>query len=57
MPSAATPCFGRTECFLQPEAFPLTARSKILKRGLVEMVRQGELAPEPIRFRLPKEVA
>jgi acyl-CoA synthetase len=37
------------EYFLRLSEFPLTASGKILKRELVEMVKRGELLPEPVR--------
>jgi acyl-CoA synthetase len=37
------------EYFMRLSEFPLTASGKILKRELVEMVKRGELLPEPIR--------
>jgi acyl-CoA synthetase len=45
------------EYFLALDEFPLTASGKILKRALSDMVRRGELAPEPVRFRASKESA
>jgi acyl-CoA synthetase len=38
------------EFFLELDAFPLTASGKVLKRRLVEMVAQGLLKPEPVRW-------
>jgi acyl-CoA synthetase (AMP-forming)/AMP-acid ligase II len=32
-------------------ALPITASGKILKRGLVEMIGRGELAPIPVDFK------
>ena len=43
--------YDMPEYFLRVDAFPLTASGKILKRTLVEMVRNGELSPIPIRYR------
>jgi acyl-CoA synthetase len=43
--------YDMPEYFLRMEAFPLTASGKILKRELVDMVRRGELAPQPVRLR------
>jgi acyl-CoA synthetase len=43
--------YDMPEYFVRVEAFPLTASGKILKRELVEMVRRGELAPAPVRYR------
>jgi acyl-CoA synthetase len=42
--------YDMPEFFVRLDEFPLTASGKILKRNLVEMVKRGELAPEPIRF-------
>jgi acyl-CoA synthetase len=38
------------EFFLELDAFPLTASGKVLKRRLVEMVAQGLLKPERVRW-------
>jgi acyl-CoA synthetase len=45
------------EYFLRLDVFPLTASGKILKRELIEMVKRGELAPEPVRFQAKEGVA
>ncbi len=42
--------YDMPEYFVRLDEFPLTASGKILKRELVEMVKRGELAPEPVRF-------
>lgn len=42
--------YDMPEYFLELEGFPLTASGKVLKRRLVEMVLQGELKPEPVRW-------
>lgn len=42
--------YDMPEYFARLEDFPLTASGKILKRDLVEMVKAGALAPEPVRF-------
>lgn len=47
--------YDMPEYFLRLEEFPLTASGKILKRNLVEMVRQGTLVPDPLRHSLKKE--
>ena len=49
--------YDMPEFFLRMEAFPLTASGKILKRELVQMVKRGELVPQPVRFARPKEPA
>jgi acyl-CoA synthetase len=41
--------YDMPEFFVRLDEFPLTASGKILKRHLVEMVKRGELAPEPVR--------
>ena len=43
--------YDMPEYFLSVEAFPLTASGKILKRQLVEMVAEGALRPELVRWR------
>jgi acyl-CoA synthetase len=40
--------YDMPEYFVRLEQFPLTASGKILKRELIDMVKRGELAPEPI---------
>jgi len=47
--------YDMPEYFLRLEEFPLTASGKILKRNLIEMVRQGTLVPAPLRHSLKKE--
>jgi acyl-CoA synthetase len=42
--------YDMPEYFVTVESFPLTASGKVLKRRLVEMVAQGELKPEPVRW-------
>jgi acyl-CoA synthetase len=42
--------YDMPEFFLELDSFPLTASGKVLKRRLVEMVAQGELTPQPIRW-------
>ena len=42
--------FDMPEWFLAVEEFPLTASGKILKRELTEMVKRGELSPQPVRY-------
>ncbi len=46
--------FDMPEFFLEMEAFPLTASGKILKRELAEMLKRGEIAPAPCRYRPPE---
>jgi acyl-CoA synthetase len=45
--------YDMPEFFLDMDAFPLTASGKILKRELQEWVKQGRLAPQPVRWREP----
>ncbi len=47
--------YDMPEYFLRLDEFPLTASGKILKRGLLDMLKRGEILPEPVRFR--QEVA
>jgi acyl-CoA synthetase len=42
--------YDMPEFFLELEDFPLTASGKVLKRRLVEMVAQGVLKPQPVRW-------
>jgi acyl-CoA synthetase len=42
--------YDMPEFFLELEDFPLTASGKVLKRRLVEMVAQGLLKPQPVRW-------
>ena len=46
--------YDMPEYFVRLEQFPLTASGKILKRELAEMVKRGELLPEPIRYQANK---
>jgi len=43
--------YDMPELFLELESFPLTASGKVLKRRLVELVAQGMLKPQPVRWR------
>jgi acyl-CoA synthetase len=49
--------YDMPEYFVRLAEFPLTASGKILKRELVEMVKQGALSPEPVRFQIKEGVA
>ena len=42
--------FDMPEYFLAVDAMPLTATGKLLKRALVDRVRDGSLKPEPVRW-------
>ncbi len=42
--------YDMPEFFIALENFPLTASGKVLKRRLVEMVAQGLLKPQPVRW-------
>jgi acyl-CoA synthetase len=43
--------YDMPEYFLALDRFPLTASGKVLKRDLVEMTRQGDLKPIPVRHK------
>jgi acyl-CoA synthetase len=45
--------FDMPEFYLALDTFPVTPSGKVLKRELVEMVRTGKLALQPVRFRTP----
>jgi acyl-CoA synthetase len=42
--------YDMPEFFIELDNFPLTASGKVLKRRLVEMVAQGLLKPQPVRW-------
>jgi acyl-CoA synthetase len=42
--------YDMPEYFVSLETFPLTASGKVLKRRLVEMVKEGSLTPQPVRW-------
>jgi len=42
--------FDMPEWFIAMETLPLTPSGKILKRELTEMVKRGEIAPQPVRY-------
>jgi acyl-CoA synthetase len=42
--------YDMPEYFISVDSFPLTASGKVLKRRLVEMVKEGDLRPQPIRW-------
>jgi acyl-CoA synthetase len=42
--------YDMPEFFLELDSFPLTASGKVLKRRLAEMVAQGLLTPQPVRW-------
>lgn len=42
--------YDMPEYFISLESFPLTASGKVLKRRLVEMVKEGSLTPQPVRW-------
>ena len=46
--------YDMPEYFIRLRELPLTASGKILKRELVEMVKRGELWPEPVRYQAKK---
>ncbi|TDR92939.1 class I adenylate-forming enzyme family protein [Enterovirga rhinocerotis] len=45
--------YDMPEYFMAMTSLPVTASGKVLKRALVEMVRAGDIAPLPIRWRGP----
>ncbi len=45
--------YDMPEYFIELDAFPLTASGKILKRELIEWVRGGRIAPQPVRWTEP----
>lgn len=47
--------FDMPEYYIVLDEFPLTASGKILKRELVEWVRQGRIAPAPVRWNAPEK--
>ena len=49
--------YDMPEYFVRMTQFPLTPSGKILKREMVEMVRDGRIVPDPIRFAPKKESA
>ena len=49
--------YDMPEYFVRMTSFPLTASGKILKRDLIDMVKTGDLEPEPVRFVARKESA
>lgn len=49
--SAGLSKYDMPEYFALLDVFPLTASGKILKRELVELVRQGGITPEAVRYR------
>jgi acyl-CoA synthetase len=42
--------YDMPEYFISVDSFPLTASGKVLKRRLVEMVKEGDLRPQPVRW-------
>jgi len=42
--------FDMPEYFLRLDEIPLTPNGKMLKRAIVDEIRDGKLAPEPVRF-------
>jgi acyl-CoA synthetase len=43
--------YDMPEFFIEMDRFPLTASGKVLKRRLAEMVVEGLIKPQPIRWR------
>ncbi|MCC5858197.1 MAG: acyl--CoA ligase [Ectothiorhodospiraceae bacterium] len=46
--------YDMPEYFIRLDEFPMTASGKILKRRLVDWVRDGTVRPEPVRWVSPK---
>ena len=42
--------YDMPEYFISLDSFPLTASGKVLKRRLIEMVKEGALKPQPVRW-------
>lgn len=49
--------YDMPEYFVALAEFPLTPSGKILKRELAQMVKRGELAPQPVRFQVKEGAA
>ena len=49
--------YDMPEYFVALSEFPLTASGKILKRELAQMVKRGELAPQPVHFQVEEGAA
>ncbi|MDX3882742.1 MAG: cyclohexanecarboxylate-CoA ligase, partial [Achromobacter sp.] len=43
--------YDMPEYFIAMDAFPLTPSGKILKRDLVAWLKDGKIAPEPVRWK------
>lgn len=48
--------YDMPEFFVSMSAFPLTASGKILKRELAQMIRDGKVSLQPVRWRAPDTV-
>jgi acyl-CoA synthetase len=46
--------YDMPEFFIELDNFPLTASGKVLKRALVELVKNGKIAPQPVRWKSAK---
>jgi len=42
--------YDMPEFYIELDSFPLTASGKILKRALVELVKDGSISPQPVRW-------
>jgi acyl-CoA synthetase len=42
--------FDMPEYFLRIEEIPLTPNGKMLKRAIVDWIKEGRVTPEPVRF-------
>ncbi|WP_459617002.1 class I adenylate-forming enzyme family protein [Bordetella sp. 2513F-2] len=47
--------YDMPEYFITMEAFPLTPSGKILKRELIEWLKDGRIVPEPVRWKATEE--
>ena len=44
--------YDMPEFYIELDSFPLTASGKILKRALVELVKDGSIYPQPVRWQM-----
>jgi acyl-CoA synthetase len=42
--------YDMPEFYIELESFPLTASGKVLKRALVDMLKEGSISPQPVRW-------
>lgn len=43
--------FDMPEYFIQVDEIPLTASGKIFKRGLLDQIKEGQLVPQPVKWK------